>query len=216
MTAIAPPLRRQATHARRMSRQQVAAVRGILSQVAVVVLTIPAYISLQSQATESAVIAAGTAFGIASLLNLVVAGSIWALARSEAPRAGIAAVVPIAAASLLQLYAALTLLWHGTSGVGEFWSQSATVLAVLGAGMLVVALVTAHLKAAAVLTAALVLSGLRTLAAVFPPGWYPRTSDAMAALALGQIAIIGWMAIRARVTVSPTGDPSPAPGRRTA
>lgn len=42
MTAIAPPLRRQAARARRMSRQQVAAVRGILSQVAVVVLTIPA------------------------------------------------------------------------------------------------------------------------------------------------------------------------------
>lgn len=198
MTTAAPSIPTRTARAHGMSRRHTVAARGALSLVAVVTLTIPAHLSLQGQVSESTAISAGTAYGMASLLSLVVAASIWRLGRSRAPHAALVSVGTLTVASLLNLYAALTLLWTGASGVADFHAVIATGLAVLGLHLLTTAVLAARLTVAPAVTAILVLTGLSTLAAVFPPGWYPRTSDALLALTLGQVALIGWMGWEAR------------------
>lgn len=198
MTTIAPPLQAPSLRRVRSSRHRTVAARGALSLLAVIALTVPAHLSLQGQVTESATIAAATGFAAASLLSLVAAASIWHLARARAAHSAIASVITLTIASLLHLYASLTLLWHGTTALADFREQSATAFAVLGIHLLATAVLTMRLRVAPVATAALLLTGVGTLAAVFPPGWHPMTTDALVTLSAGQAVLIGWMGTQAR------------------
>ena len=203
MTTIAPPLSHRArprTARTRSARTRSASValRGAVTIAGVIALTVPAFHTLRSAPGESGVIAAATAFGTAGLLSLVVAWTIWQLARTRAPIAGVVSGGTLALAATTQVYASLTLLWNGTSSIAWFLDRYALVLAIGGVHLACLALTVYLLDGPTVLMVGLVLTSAAALAAVFPPGWYPQTSDAVISVTLGLLAAGGWMLWTAR------------------
>lgn len=205
MTTIAPPLRTQPTdrartlnppraRVARVTRTQAAARRGAVALAGAITLAIPAQLTLTGATTGSAVIAGATALGVVALLNLVVVGSIWILSRAYNPLAGGLAAGSLAVASVLQLYAALTLLMTGTSGVDQFMRTWATSLAVYGVHLLVLGAALLMRRSAGVVAVGVGFAGVVVAAAVMPPGWFPQTTDALLALTAGQALLLGWFA----------------------
>ena len=138
MTTVTSTITREPAHAydlatvrrtrSRATRTRAAARRGLLALLAVVALTVPAHLTLAGTPGESGVIAGATALGVAAQLNLVVAWSMWGIAKTRQPIAGLVAALTLSLASLAQLYASLALLVSGTEGVGHFREVSVWVL----------------------------------------------------------------------------------------
>lgn len=168
------------------------ALRGAGVLIAVVALTIPAYLTLHDAPTTSGVIAGATAYGVAALLSGVLAASTWRLMRAHALSSALAGVIALLAAAALQLYAALTLTWDGEVILSRVEVPLAAAQMLLGLHLIVMAVATVRLRSAPVFPAGLGLSGIAVLVAVFPPTWYPEMGDALLALSLGQLTLMAW------------------------
>lgn len=192
MTTIAPPLRTSVPRPTTAPRVRTGR-RGAALLAGVVALTGPAYLTLIGTPDESGVIAGATALSAAAMLSLVVAWTIWRLAHTYAPVGGVIAAGTLAAAATTQLYASLTLLWNGTAALPTFFEGYALVLALTGVHLAFLALLVHLLDGPAVVLVGVILAAAAVLAAVFPPGWHPQTSDALIAVTVGQALTAGWM-----------------------
>lgn len=119
MTTIAPPAPTIRPRTR-TSRSVIAVRQAVLTVWGMAALALPAHLTLRDAPTTSGVIAAATAFGVAALLNLVLASAIWRLLRGQLPWLGLAGTLSLIAASTTALYASLALIWHGTPFLASF------------------------------------------------------------------------------------------------
>lgn len=181
-----------AFRARGLRRTTAAALRGAGAVTAVVAHTIPAHFTLHSDPSASGVIAAATAYGAAAILSVVLAASIWRLLRARALTSALTGSLALLVASALQLYASLTLIWQGDQALAQVDVLLATAQMLLGVHLVAAAAGAIRLRSTPLVPAGLGLSGLAVLAAVFPPTWYPQTSDALLPMAVGQLTFVIW------------------------
>jgi hypothetical protein len=162
------------------------------SLLALTAVAIPASLLTTAAAAPIGLIAGGVSFGLAAVLDVVVAWGLYGLIRGTAPLLGAASLALRVAYALVLAGAAATLLFPGRDAAVFHWWWSGGLI-IFGVHLVVTAFALRAISAPVVVWLLTGLAGLAYLIDALPAPLDLIPTIALVPFELGELVLMGWL-----------------------